>query len=223
MHLGRVPIYSNKKDKILLQEKIDWLYGQNVVDKAYKYGPVRYTSPVMLVRKASAKNKPSDQLTHKNFRFVNLHNKLNDYIEPQPSKSINMDEAIYEVGQWKYILETDLTDSFYQRWVAENKIPFMGFHSPFGGVYVMLRSSNGMKGQSEGLDEMGAQVLGDIEKEGKCYKFHDDLKVGGNTVKEALDNWDLVTSRLAKNNLKLNPAKTKLFVTSTELFGWDKN
>ena len=67
LHLSRVPIYSNHQDKVLLQEKIDWLYEQKVVDKAYNHGPVKYTSPVMLRRKSSAKDIPKDELTHKHY------------------------------------------------------------------------------------------------------------------------------------------------------------
>ena len=82
VHVSKLPIYSNKQGRNLLQDKIDYMYQNNICDvyDSVKYGPLEYCSPCMLVPKASAKDKNSHSLSHEDFRFVMLHNKQNDWI-----------------------------------------------------------------------------------------------------------------------------------------------
>ena len=74
------------------------------------YGPLEYCSPCMLVPKSSAKGK--NKLTQENFRFVMLHNKQNKWISTQPARSVNIQDTLYEIGQWNFIIETDLFHVF---------------------------------------------------------------------------------------------------------------
>ena len=221
-HVSKIPIYSNKQEQLLLQEKIDWMYENKICDvyDSTKYGPLEYCTPCMLVPKSSAKNKQT--LTHEDYRFVQLHNKQNDWISTQPARSINIPDVLYEIGQWNYVIETDLFHGFWQRTTAKNKLPQCAFHSPFKGTFVMLKGSQGRKNESEQLDEWLFQILGDLIQEGKVIKLHDDIRVGGKTVDEALTNYSEMLQMFQLHNIKLHPRKTKIFPKSTTVFGYVK-
>ena len=216
------PTYSNTDMKILLQAKIDFMESQNICMKAHLLGaPIQYASLPMLVPKSSLKQLDGKP-THLNYRFVMLFNKLNEYIALEPSQPDNIDETLYDVGQWKYIIVGDLSNSFHQRWISKNKLPWMAFPSPYKGMYVLLRSGQGMKNQSEGLQQKMRMVLGDLFQQGKARIIADDIQTGGNTIDEALDNWNLILQACGKNNIKIDPNKTKIFATEIPLLGWIK-
>ena len=221
VHLGRVPIYSNQQDKQLLQDRIDWLFEQNIVDKAYHYGPIKYSTSCMLVVKPAYKDHPGPR-THLHYRFVQLFNTINDYIEVQPSQPETIQESLYEVGQYDYVIRCDLSNSFNQRWVAKRKIPYQAFHSPYKGMYVLLRSGQGMKNQSEGQDQFLFQVFGDLIQRGMCKKIHDDIYVFANSLPKLLENWSALLERLLKNNIKLDPKKVKCMEVKSTILGWEK-
>ena len=216
------PTYSNTKMKILLQEKIDFMESQNICMKAHTLGvPVQYASLPMLVPKSSLKTVTGNP-THINYRFVTLFNKLNEYIAMEPSQPDNIEETLYDVGQWKYIIVGDLSNSFHQRWIAKSKLPWMAFPSPYKGMYILLRSGQGMKNQSEGLQHKMRMVLGDLIQQGKARIIADDIQTGGKTVMEALENWKLILQACAKNNIKIDPKKTKILSNNIHLLGWIK-
>ena len=56
-HVSKVPIYSNRQEQLVLQDKIDWMYDNNICDvyDSSKYGPLEFCTPCMLVPKGSAK------------------------------------------------------------------------------------------------------------------------------------------------------------------------
>ena len=62
------------------------------------------------------------------------------------------------VGSFEYVITTDLTDSFWQRHIVQEKYPYFAFHSPFRGTYLFLRSTQGLINQSEGLEELVLDV-----------------------------------------------------------------
>ena len=204
------------------QDKIDWMESQNICFKAHLLGvPVQYASLTMLVGKSSLK-KHDGPLNHTLFRFVNLFNQLNEYIGLEPSQPESIDSVLYDAGQWDYMISGDLTNSFFQRWIAKSKLPFMAFHSPYKGMYILARSSQGMKNQSEGLDQMMRIILGELIRAGKARKIADDVQTGGQSVDSALDNFELVLEELFKNNIKMDPKKTKIFAKKLNIFGWIK-
>ena len=216
------PTYSNTKMKILLQEKIDFMESQNICMKAHMLGaPIQYASLPMLVAKSSLKSVKGEP-THINYRFVTLFNKLNEYIALEPSQPDSIEETLYDVGQWKYIIVGDLSNSFHQRWIAKNKLPWMAFPSPYKGMYVLLRSGQGMKNQSEGLQHNMRMILGELIQQGKARIIADDIQTGGSTISEALQNWNLILQACQRNNIKIDPKKTKIFAKKINLLGWSK-
>ena len=108
-------------------------------------------------------------------RFVLCLNKFNEYVEKIPAKINKLDDTIRQVGSYEFVLTSDLKDSFWQRHMAKDKLPFLAFHSPHKGTYIFLRSSQGLVNQSEGLEEMLSVVL---QKMGEA-RDHKNLIVVG--------------------------------------------
>ena len=66
---------------------------------------------------------------------------------------------------------------------------------------------------------MLGDVLGDDISAGYCLAARDDLFVGGDTIDEALNNWNAVLTKVAQNNLKVTARKVRVFLNDTEVFG----
>ena len=220
--VSKQEVYVNEEMNQLKQAKIDWMESENICFKAHLLGmPVKYASLTMLVPKASYKSHEGP-LHHGLFRFVNLFNQMNEYIKLEPSQPESISSVLYEAGQWNFMISGDLTNSFYQRWIAKRKLPYMAFHSPFKGMYILARSAQGMKNQSEGLDQMMRVILGDLICQGKARKIADDVQAGGTTVDEAIDNFESVLMKFQENNIKMDPKKTRIFAKRLPIFGWIK-
>ena len=104
-----------------------------------------------------------------------------------------------------------MANSFDQIKIAPGKLPYMGFNSPFKGQYVFTRSGQGRKGSSEKLNELTALCFGHLICEGWLAIIHNDIHVGGNTVNETVENWEMFLKAADKNILKINPKKTIFF------------
>ena len=224
------PPYNLSKDDVLMQAKIDSLEDQGIVVKVADTDIVpSYAAPTMLALKNSAKKLPPggyEKLTIKEKlkynRFILCHNKLSEHIEKRPAKVNTLDETTRVVGGFEFVITSDLKDSFWQRHIAEEKLPYMAFHSPFRGTYIFLRSTQGLINQSEGLEEMLSVVLQDCIMSGWCTLLADNVYVLGHSYQDTVDRWKIVLKLMAANNLKLSPAKTACFPPKLDLLGWTK-
>ena len=209
---------------------IDRLEMQNIVAKANSLNIVpRFASPCMLVKKTSYKFlKPgkyemlSIQDKVKYNRIVLCQNKLNDYVQKIPAKYNKLDDTIRIVGSFEFVITSDLTDSFWQRHISQDKLLYFAFHSPFKRTYVFLRSTHGFLNQSEGLEEMLTCVLHSCVQAGWCRIHADNLYVMGHSLEQTVKNWQQVLDILKMNNLKLSPKKTFCFPEKLDLLGWTK-
>ena len=229
-HKGTTPSYYKQDDEMVLQAKIEELERQNVVAKVSDLGiNVKYASPCMLARKASAKhinkedyNKlPLEEKT-KLDRFVLCLNKMCNFINKKPALSSNIQDTINLVGSFEYVITADLQDSFNQRWIKDVKLPYMGFHSPYGDNYIFLRSPQGLINQSEELETLVKVVLLEGVKAGHVKVHADNIYVMGRTYGETVSRWEEVLDNLERNNLKLSPKKTACFPNKLDLLGWTK-
>ena len=229
-HKGSVPNYSNHADAVVLQTKIEELEEQNIVAKVSDLGiNLKYASPCMLRKKNSGKqlskekyNSLSVKEKSKLNRFVLCLNKLSNHINKKPAAVTKTEETINAVSAYQYIITADLQDSFNQRLISKSKIPFMGFHSPFGDNYVLLRSPQGLLNQSEELELLLKVVLKEGVQGGYVKVQADNIYVLGHTAAEAVDRWERVLTALEENNLKISPKKTACFPASLDLLGWTK-
>ena len=230
VHHGCVPSYTSRQDQVLMQAKIDQLEEQGVVAKANEIGIIpKFASPTLLVLKNSARDLGQEKYKQlpiseklKYNRLVLCQNKLNDYVEKIPHLYTTVEDTIKAVGETEYVITSDLTDSFWQRHIKDDKKPYFAFHSPFRGNYIFLRSSQGFLNQSEGLENLVRSVLQDGLVQGWLIVHADNIYVTGNTMEITIARWKIVLDKLWQNNLKLSPRKTSCFPASLDLLGWSK-
>ena len=229
-HLGSVPTYTKKEDHVLLQAMIDRLEKQNIVAKANDIGVIpKYANPCMLVKKNDAKTMTQGEYAALSIpekldenRFVLCQNKLCAHIMKKPAVMSRLEDAIQEVGASKFNICSDLTNSFWQRWIVEDKLPYFAFHGPYGQDYIFLRSSQGLLNQSEELEQLVKVILQELIQEGWCRVHADNLWVSGDTMEETIERWRRALEALERNNIKLSAKKTKCFPASLDLLGWKK-
>ena len=229
-HKGSFPPYYKRGEEEVLQAKIEELERQNIVAKVSDLGiNLRLASPCMLARKVSSKNMPVDEYNKlsvaekaKLHRFVLCQNKLSNYINKKPALTSHIQDTINLVGGYEFVITSDLQDSFNQRLIREDKLAYMGFHSPFGDDYVFLRSPQGLLNQSEELERLIKTVLVDGIKAGHVRVHADNIYVLGRTFSDTVDRWERVLHNLQENNLKLSSKKTSCFPDKLDLLGWSK-
>ena len=206
---GEVPQYSiNKLHE--LQVKCDELEKLGVLRKPEDISITpEYLNPSFLVKKPSG-----------GFRLVTSFGEVAQYSKPQPALMPNVNATLQSIGKWKFIIQSDLTQAFYQIPLAKDSIKYCGISTPFRGTHVYTRSAMGMPGSEIALEELQSRVLGELIQKGIMAKVADDLYCGGNTVNELLSNWRDVLTALDTNRLTLSAHKAVIAPKSTTILGW---
>ena len=132
----------------------------------------------------------------------------------------DVDSTLCQIAQWRHIITTDLTSTFYQIPLARKSMKYYGVATPFRGVRVYAHSLMGMPGSETALEELTCRVLGDPIHEGVVAKITDDLYCGADSPEELLQNWKRMLQALSKCNLKLSASKTVINSKSTVILGW---
>lgn len=132
----------------------------------------------------------------------------------------DVDSTLRKIARWRYIIVTDLSQSFYQIPLAKNSMKYCGVATPFKGVRIYTRCAMGMPGSETALEELMCRVLGDLLQDGCVAKIADDLFCGGNSPEELLANWRNVLVALDKCDLRLSAKKTFISPVSTTILGW---
>ena len=207
---GRLPQYARSR-LVELQHKFDELEELGVFKKPEDIDiNVEYLNPSFLI------NKPSGGT-----RLVTAFADVGRYSKPQPSLLPNVDSTLQQIGQWKYIICSDLSKAFYQIPLSRESMHYCGVATPFRGVRVYVRCAMGMPGSETALEELMCRVLGDLLQEGIVAKLADDLYCGADSVQHLLTNWRRVLDALRENGLRLSASKTIVGPKSTTILGWN--
>ena len=205
---GRIPQCA--RDKLVqLQNKCDELELLGVLQKPEDNVTPEYLNPSFLVKKPSG-----------GYRLVTSFGEVAQYSRPQPTLMPGVNTTLQSIGQWKFIVKTDLTQAYYQIPLDRKSMQYCGIVTPFKGVRVYTRSAMGMPGSETALEELLSRILGDLLQEGIIAKVADGLYVGGNTPDDLYENWSTVLERLANNHLVLSSTKTIVAPKSTTVLGW---
>ena len=129
----------------------------------------------------------------------------------------NVDGVPRSIARWKYIIITDLGQSFYQIPLELSSMHFCGVVMSFKGICVYTRSAVGMPGLAWRSSWAASLVSSSCSW---VAKIADDLYAGGDDPEEALSHWTSVLKALQKNNLGLNTSKTVIFPLQTIILGW---
>ena len=73
----------------------------------------------------------------------------------------DVDSTLRKIGQWRYLIQTDLSNAFYQIPLSKDSQRYCGVVTPFRGVRVYVRSAMGMPGSEIALEELLCRVLED--------------------------------------------------------------
>jgi hypothetical protein len=214
------PKWSSSTDK-LLQEKIDQLTEMGVLTDPYEHDiQIKCIHPCFLQKKARAGSKPLDQCNVNEVRFLSAANAVNEKCRQVQANIPDQTEIFRFVSNTPCIIYADLYESFFQNHLHKKEWGFMAINSPYKGLRVYTRSTQGLINQDEELNQLLSKVLGNLIMKGQCMKIADDLLIGGQNIDEAIVNWKLVLKQLSKANLKLSPGKVRLFPKETTIFGW---
>ena len=207
-----VPNYSGNNQQIL-QDKFDELERQGVFVRPEDVGvTIEHVSPSFLVRKPSG-----------GYRLVTAFTSIGEYCKTLPTSMPTVDDTLRNIASWKYMITTDLCDSFYQIPMEKCSMKWCGTQTPFRGLRCYAVSAQGMPGSSETLEEMMCTVLGHLVQEGCVSKIADDMYIGGQSIDELFNNWQRVLTAIQQNGLKLKSSKTTIAPTHTQILGWDWN
>ena len=215
-----VPQY-NRKCTDMQQAKCDELEAQVVlVDPKAHNIPVFHVSPSWIQQKGRAKHKQLQECSLDELRFITAFNTLNSYIRPKPTGSCSVNTIMMFLARWKYHIFADLNNSYFQLPVKKKLWSYLGIMTPYKGVRVLTRTGQGLLGSDVELEELLCRVLGEDTTAGHCVAVRDDIIIGGNSITEALNNFESVLCKLHSCNLKLSPSKIRIFPTDTEIYGY---
>ena len=206
----KMPCYNQSTMKAL-QEEADRLEALGVLVKPEDIGvKVRHASPSFLVKKPEGEG----------FRLVTAFNQLGSYVRFPPSVSITCNDVLRRLASWKFIIKTYMKKAYYHIPMSKSSMQWLGTHTPFGGLRVYTRPVMGMPGSAEFLQELMARVFGEYIREGYVITIADDMHVGGNTISQLLNNWEIVLRCCQQNNLTLSAPKTIVCPKTTMVLGW---
>ena len=228
---SKLPSYSSKHNN-LLQQKCDklWSRGKIVPIASLGIQPNCLNQP-FLVRKQKAMHKKLEECTEKDTRMVTSFGPLAKLVKKNVSKVTTEKEVWAKLAQWKYIAESDLTDSFHQlvlrRSDASSPLSntnidcpsYMCFKTPYKGIFAYVTGAQGMPGMSEHLDNVLDATIGDLVQSNKAFKIHDQIYIGGHDFESFLQNIEEVFDRLAEAGLRLGVDKTIIGVYNSVIYG----
>ena len=209
---GKLPPFYGTDNLVELQNKFDKLAQQGVLSRPQEIGVcVENISPSFMV----LKQPPSVDK-----RLVTDFTSIAEFCRPTPSLMPNVDVILRSIASWKLLIKTDFSSAYYQLLLKKSSKKYCGVHTPFKGVWVYNVGVMGLPGVEVALEELTNLLLGDMVKEGRVAKLADDLFIGGNTVQELQENFQLVLQKLLDSDIRLSPAKTFIAPASVILLGW---
>ena len=214
------PNWSSTKDKIL-QDKIDQLTEMGVLADPYEHEvQIKCIHPCFIQKKGRAAHKQIEDCNLSEIRFLTAPNAVNEKCRQVQSAVPDQNEIFRFIANNPFIIYADLYESFFQNHLNKKDWGYMAINSPYKGIRVYTRSTQGLLNQDEELGQLLNKVLGPELMSGIATKVADDLLVGGKTKDDAINNWNTVLSKLNEANLKLSPNKVRIFPDETTIFGW---
>ena len=104
-------------------------------------------------------------------RLLTSFAEVSQYSKPQPSLMPDVDSTLRAIAKWRYIILSDLSQSFYQIPLAQESMKYCGVATPFKGIRVYTRSAMGMPDSETCLEELMGRIFGSLIQEGIVTKL----------------------------------------------------
>ena len=146
----RVPSYDHGL-KSLQQDLMDDLTDQGVLLVPQEHNiSVQAVCPSFIQRKQRARNKPKQALTKADVRLLINFGPVNEKIKPVPCHVPKTDDVLIMIGRWKYIIQLDLYNGYFQNHMSEDAIPWLG-PDPLRWSSCSLKKWSGSHGNGRGI------------------------------------------------------------------------
>ena len=209
---ARLPNYSTEKLKIMA-ELMDKMEGMGVLAKPEDVGVVpAFVVPSLLVPKPEKGE----------WRLVSDFAPLNTHIRKFETISPGIEEAKRTIAKYKYNIEMDLSNYFWQGGMRREDMQYLATPHPFKGLRVYTVEPQGLRNASEHSYEKLTRIYGDLRQADKMTCMADGLYVVGDTLQDLHETFMEVLDRARKCGLTFKPKKIVIAPKDTVLFGWRK-
>lgn len=166
--------------------------------------PTDWVSPMVCVRKPSGRVRICIDPFHLNTAIMREHHPMN-----------SVDDIITRLNGSNYYTVIDANSGFYQIKLSEESANYTTFSTPFGR-YKHLRLPMGICSAPEIYQRAMSDLFSDLEG---VEIVMDDILIHGKTMAEHDKRLEAVLERCRKNNLKMNPKKTKVAQSEVNYVG----
>ena len=209
---ARLPNYSSDKLK-LMAETMDRMEEMGVLAKPENVGVVpAFVVPSLLVPKPDKGE----------WRLVSDFTPLNIHIRKLETISPGIEEAKRTIAKFKYNIEMDLSNYFWQGGMRKEDIQYLATPHPYKGLRVYTVEPQGLRNASEHSYEKLTRIYGDLRQADKMTCMADGLYVVGDTLQDLHETFIEVLDRARKCGLTFKPKKIVIAPKDTVLFGWRK-
>ena len=207
---AHLPKYSHDMLQVMAR-KMDKLEDWGVLAKPEDIGVVpEFILPSMLMPKSE-----KDE-----WRLVTDFTPLNIHIKKLETVAPTIKEAKEKLAKYKYHIQLDLSNYFYQGGMKIEDCQYLATPHPFKGLRVYTCEPQGLKNASEHAYERLGLMYGDMCYSEKMTRMADGLYVLGDTLEKLEENFVEVLTRAELSGLTFKPSKIIIAPQSTVLFGW---
>ena len=192
------------------QEYVENLLKADIIRKSTS----PFSSPLMLVRKASAK--PSDPITQQ-YRIVHNYKKVNENIERCSYPLRNLYELIDRVAEGKVYTVIDLSQGYFNQKVIDPQ-GASAFSVPGLGLFEYTRSPMGINSSPAFFQRLLDFITMGLKR---TYVYMDDVIVSTQTHEENISRLRELFDRFRKYKVKCNLKKTVFGSGRVQYLGYD--
>ena len=185
-----------------LKLDLEWVLKPGVIEPSKSC----WASPVVLVTKKDG-----------TIRLCVDYRRVNDLTLKDPYPLPSIDDSIDALRGSKWFSTLDLASSYWQVPMDPKDFEKTGFTTSFG-LYHFKVMPFGLANSPATFERMMERVLSGLHW-GTCLIYIDDVIIFSKTFDEHIVRLHQVLSRLKEANLKLSPAKCKLFRHEVEYLG----
>ena len=156
------------------------------------------------------------------WRLVSDFTPLNIHIKKLPTVSPTINEAKQKIAKYKYNIELDLSNYFWQQGMQKSDRQYLGTMHPFKGLRVYAVEPQGLRNASEHAYERLARIFGDMCSDERMTRMADGLYILGDTLPVLKENFKEVLTRARNCGLTFKPKKVVIVPRTTILFGWKR-